>query len=68
MESSKKNVFENAKRGDCFKCHNGSTAVFMGFDSGMAMLLNCHDIPEGWIGPYELDGTADCGEEYDIVS
>ena len=33
----------------------------------MAQLLNCDEIPEGWIGSYELDGRADCDEEYDIV-
>lgn len=61
------NIFEGAKWGDRFECRNGSTAVFLGIDCGMALVLNSGDIPEGWIGNYRLDGTADCEEDYDII-
>ena len=62
-----KNLFEGAKWGDRYECRNGTEAIFLGIDCGMAQLLNCDEIPEGWIGSYELDGRADCDEEYDIV-
>lgn len=62
------NLFENAKFGDRYQCRNGMTAVFVSNCYGeVSMLINDDDIQEDWICNYNLDGTADCEEEYDIV-
>lgn len=61
------NVFEGAKFGDKHQCRNGQTAVFLWMNSSTATTLLCDEIPEGYLGYYELDGRSDCDEEWDIV-
>ena len=50
-----KNLFEGAKWGDRYECRNGTEAIFLGIDCGMAQLLNCdeeYDIVKR-IGPWK---------------
>ena len=66
--ATKENLFEGAKFGDRYQCRNGMQAVFVNNCYGeVTLLINDDDTKEDWLCSYELDGTADCDEEYDIV-
>ena len=61
-------LFKNAKFGDRYQCRNGMTAVFISDCYGeVSLLINDDKLKEDWLCTYNLDGTADCDEEYDIV-
>ena len=62
------NLFEGAKFGDRYQCRNGMQAVFINDSYGMVtLLINDDESREDWLCDYNLDGTADCDEEWDIV-
>ena len=61
-------MFEGAKFGDRYQCRNGMQAVFVSNCYGeVTLLINDDDTKEDWLCNYDLDGRADCDEEYDIV-
>ena len=61
-------MFEGAKFGDRYQCRNGMQAVFINNCYGeVTLLINDDDMQEDWLCNYNLDGTADCDEEYDVV-
>ena len=66
--ATKENLFEGAKFGDRYQCRNGMQAVFVNNCYGeVTLLINDDDTKEDWLCNYDLDGRADCDEEYDIV-
>ena len=66
--ATKENLFEGAKFGDRYQCRNGMQAVFVNNCYGeVTLLINDDDTKEDWLCNYNLDGRADCDEEYDIV-
>ena len=61
-------MFEGAKFGDRYECRNGMQAVFVSNCYGeVTLLINDDESREDWLCNYDLDGRADCDEEYDIV-